>query len=176
MVFWRAFGRSGDRVGQSASATWEFIVGARTAPVDSSWGTIVDLNGDGFADVVIGAASANFGVGQVYVYLGSAAGLSPATPTVLSGQGSGNDFLRRRSILRFRDCVVANRAAPPPWPSLPLTSLAATGNAGNTIMELGNFRGKVRCGFRVAAAESFFAEGVCPWGITATCVLARVPA
>ena len=92
VVFWRAFGRSGDRVGQSSSATWEFVVGARTAPVDGSWGTIVDLNGDGFADVVVGAASANVGIGQVYIYLGSAAGLSAANPTVLSGQGMGNDF------------------------------------------------------------------------------------
>ncbi len=92
LVFWRAFGRSGDRVGPSSSATWEFVVGARTAPVDSSWGTIVDLNGDGFADVVIGASSANVGIGQVYVYRGSAAGLSVANPTVLSGQGIGNEF------------------------------------------------------------------------------------
>jgi len=92
VVFWRAFGRSGDRVGQSSSATWEFVVGARTAPVDSSWGTIVDVNGDGLADVAIGASEANVAIGQVYIYLGSAAGLSAVIPTVLSGQGTGNDF------------------------------------------------------------------------------------
>src|SRR5262249_13099996 len=38
VVFWRAYGRSGGRMGVTASYTWQFVVGARTAPVDISWG------------------------------------------------------------------------------------------------------------------------------------------
>jgi hypothetical protein len=41
----------------------------------------VDVNGDGYADVVIGASSYQNSTGRVYVYLGSASGL-PASPSL----------------------------------------------------------------------------------------------
>ncbi|MDB4932953.1 MAG: hypothetical protein JWM10_5437 [Myxococcaceae bacterium] len=52
MVYWRMFGRRGGSVGARASATWEFEVRRRDTPVDSSWGTIRDFNGDGYDDLV----------------------------------------------------------------------------------------------------------------------------
>lgn len=52
MVYWRMFGRRGGSVGTRASATWEFEVRRRDTPVDSSWGTIRDFNGDGYDDLV----------------------------------------------------------------------------------------------------------------------------
>ncbi len=66
------------------SPTWQFTVGARSATVSSAWGTTLDVNGDGYADVVIAAPNAG-GNGSVYVYLGSPTGLGTAPATTLSG-------------------------------------------------------------------------------------------
>lgn len=52
VVFWRARGRIGDRVGREVSFTWEFGVRHRDTPTDTAWGVIKDINGDGFDDVV----------------------------------------------------------------------------------------------------------------------------
>ena len=95
VVFWRLLGRAVDGLGTFVSPTWEFAVGARSAPVDSSWGTFVDANGDGFADVAVGASAAAGGVGRVYVYLGSATGPSTTPATTLTGpDGAGGEFGR----------------------------------------------------------------------------------
>ncbi|MEZ4390394.1 MAG: FG-GAP and VCBS repeat-containing protein [Polyangiales bacterium] len=52
VVFWRARGRIGARVGRDTSFTWEFGVKHRDAPTDTAWGTIKDFNGDGFDDLI----------------------------------------------------------------------------------------------------------------------------
>jgi hypothetical protein len=52
------------------------VVGARSAPHAGEWGNTLDANGDGFADVLIGANSANNSYGGAYLYLGSASGVS----------------------------------------------------------------------------------------------------
>jgi len=80
IYFWRAFGRRGGVKGTVASATWQFTVGARSAPVDTSWGSTLDVNGDGFADVIIGAYDGD-NIGYVYLYYGGATGLL-TTPSV----------------------------------------------------------------------------------------------
>src|SRR5262249_17807859 len=54
VLFWRAFGRSGEVTGIEATPTWEFTVGHRSAPVDTSWGSTLDVNADGYADVLVG--------------------------------------------------------------------------------------------------------------------------
>ena len=95
VYFWRLRGLAGHaRVGTATSPVWEFFVGARSAPVNTSWGSTLDVNGDGFADVVVGAANAKSlfpeGGGQLggnnsgsaFVYLGAADGLS-TTPIEL---------------------------------------------------------------------------------------------
>jgi hypothetical protein len=80
--FWRATSALGGALGGAPSVVWQFTVGARTAPVDSSWGTTLDVNGDGFADLAVGAT------GATYVYLGSATGL-PASPSVVLDSPDG---------------------------------------------------------------------------------------
>jgi len=82
VVFWHAFGRAGGLTGTTSTPTWQFNVGARSAPVNTSWGTTLDLNGDGFADLVVGGDQ----VSRAYVYMGSAAGITSAQqPIKLSG-------------------------------------------------------------------------------------------
>jgi hypothetical protein len=72
IVFWRAFPRAGSTVGSMPSATWEMVVGTISAPVDTSNGTLLDVDGEGHADVVVGAAIADHGTGRAYVYPGGA--------------------------------------------------------------------------------------------------------
>jgi hypothetical protein len=55
--------------------------------------SVGDLNGDGYADLAIGAASAQRDAGRVYVYLGSATGPSPTPTQSLTGpDGAGGRF------------------------------------------------------------------------------------
>ena len=82
VVFWHAFGRAGGLTGTTSTPTWQFNVGARSAPVNTSWGTTLDLNGDGYADLVVGGDQAS----RAYIYMGSAAGIASAQqPIKLSG-------------------------------------------------------------------------------------------
>jgi hypothetical protein len=74
VVFWRVRGSG------VVSLTWHFHVGQGT-PVDSSWGTLPDFNGDGFGDVAVGTSN-----GTVYAYYGSADGIA-GEPTPLSVAG-----------------------------------------------------------------------------------------
>ncbi len=77
VYFWRLRGVASGVVGTDTSPVWELFVGARSAPVDSSFGTVLDIDGDGFADVL----------NSTYLYLGGVAG--PATPgTHLLFQGT----------------------------------------------------------------------------------------
>lgn len=49
--FWRVDRTVG---GVSASSpVWQFVVKARSAPIDTSWGSVPDFNGDGLADLLV---------------------------------------------------------------------------------------------------------------------------
>jgi hypothetical protein len=82
VVYWRV--RISNDLGTLPSPTWEVTIPARSAPVDTSWGTVLDIDGDGKADVAVGAPD----VGQVYVYRGGLEGLSHP-PIVLRGPNGG---------------------------------------------------------------------------------------
>jgi len=97
VYFWRAFGRSAGVTGLLPSATWQFTVGHHSAKVDTSWGTTFDVNGDGYADALIGApafgaAQSQANPGHARVFMGSAAGLSSSPAVTLSGPGGRNQF------------------------------------------------------------------------------------
>jgi hypothetical protein len=75
---------------------WEFTVRHRAKQleaVDTSWGTFVDVNGDGHADVAVGAPAAAVkgvaGLGRLYIFHSTGAGLE-TTPVVIDGTGAEN--------------------------------------------------------------------------------------
>ncbi len=72
VVFWRARGRVGSRVGRDTSFTWEFGVPHRDSTIDTFKGPIHDFNGDGFDDVVAWVYP------NVRVYWGGEGGLAAA--------------------------------------------------------------------------------------------------
>lgn len=89
IVFWRVRATVGS--GTGVSQVWEFSVGNRTATTaNTSWGTILDVNGDGYADLAVSALGAASGNGKVYVFHGSATGLSTTASSVITG--AGNQF------------------------------------------------------------------------------------
>jgi hypothetical protein len=87
VVFWRLSGLRQGREVTGPGPTWEFFVGRRSAAVDTSWGTVPDFDGDGFADVVVGATDFS-NSGHVLVYRGGTGGLSAAPSVTLDSFGS----------------------------------------------------------------------------------------
>jgi hypothetical protein len=83
VVFWRLRSRTGATLSAAVGPAWQFTVGARTAPIDTSWGATLDVNGDGYADLVVGAAGGT--TGRAYVYLGGASGLGVTPSATLIG-------------------------------------------------------------------------------------------
>jgi hypothetical protein len=67
-------------------------VGARSALVDTSWGTTPDFNGDGAADVLVGAIGGGGGAGRAYVYQSGPVGLPKVPSVILTGVEPGADF------------------------------------------------------------------------------------
>ncbi len=57
-------------------------------------GTAGDVNGDGYSDVIVGAYGAGEGVGQVYIYAGSPAGLGARPAFTATGEVAGDWFGR----------------------------------------------------------------------------------
>ncbi len=88
VVYWRVRVSSGDELGSASSATWEVNVPKRGAPVGTSWGTVLDVDGDGLADVAVGAPREAGMAGRVYVFRGGLAGLEEP-PLVLSSPDAG---------------------------------------------------------------------------------------
>jgi hypothetical protein len=87
VVFWRLRARSGSTTSDATSPTWQFLVPAASAPVDASWGSTLDVNGDGYADLLASGDA-------TYLYLGRASGLdrTPAlTIPVRAGVAGAGD-------------------------------------------------------------------------------------
>ena len=78
--YWRLRGRLGGVVGMRTGPVWQFTVGARSAAIETVGGVAPDVNGDGYADALVGAT----GPGRVYAFLGSPTGIARAYATALS--------------------------------------------------------------------------------------------
>ncbi|HTM22591.1 MAG TPA: FG-GAP-like repeat-containing protein, partial [Kofleriaceae bacterium] len=76
--FWRLHGVNADGVGPDAGPVWQFRVGVQPpgTRVSTSYGSSVDVNGDGYTDLLVSAPDASVGgdQGRLFIYLGSATG------------------------------------------------------------------------------------------------------
>ena len=80
--------------GLGATASFSVIGGASGDNLGGSVGMAGDVNGDGYADVVVGADGYSGGTGRAYVYLGGAAEVSAIPILVATGEATGNGFGR----------------------------------------------------------------------------------
>jgi hypothetical protein len=93
----RAYVYHGSAAGLSTMAGWTAEGDQLSASFGSSVSTAGDVNGDGYADVLIGANSYSNGEvseGRAYLYYGSAAGLSTTADWITEGNQDGADFGR----------------------------------------------------------------------------------
>ncbi|MBI5517544.1 MAG: FG-GAP repeat protein [Deltaproteobacteria bacterium] len=87
VVFWRVHPGTSTMV---SSATWQFTVEGRRGAGDGSYESVLDVNGDGFSDIVVGQPQSEISSvppGEAYVFLGSASGVPATTTIVLRGSG-----------------------------------------------------------------------------------------
>lgn len=98
VVFWRARARAAGKADSAYGPTWMFHVPARSASagVDTSMNPHLDVNGDGFDDVIVGAPAAvpsgGTDPGTASVFLGGPSGITAAPQRILAGVVHGGRF------------------------------------------------------------------------------------
>ncbi len=82
VLFWRVRNPAAASTASATSSTWELVLPVQSAPLSTAWGSMLDLDGDGLADVAVGDSDSFSATQHVYVYLGSPQG-PPASPSAV---------------------------------------------------------------------------------------------
>lgn len=88
--FWRLRGLAGAVASTATSPVWEFFVGVRSASVNTASGSVLDTNGDGLADILVGTDYDN----GAFLFLGTPAGVETAPRVSLIPARRGGNFGR----------------------------------------------------------------------------------
>ncbi len=87
---------NGSVAGVGSTRSWSATGGASGDEFGASVASAGDINGDGFADLIVGAPKADppgaSGAGSVSIYVGGATGLAATPFEVLSGVSAGDEF------------------------------------------------------------------------------------
>ncbi|MCK5109460.1 MAG: FG-GAP repeat protein, partial [Methanosarcinales archaeon] len=92
----KAYVYLGSATGLSTTASWTATGGVASDYFGSSVASVGDVNDDGYGDIVVGAHGngdgGGFGAGKVYLYLGSASGISATASWTMTGEMAGDYF------------------------------------------------------------------------------------
>lgn len=136
MVFWRVTS------GNVTSPTWELKIPAHDSGRLASWGAVPDLNGDGYADLIVGHKSLH----HVEVFLGGPAGIAAVPSATLAGSPGFGDTVAPAGDLDgdgFCDLAVWVSGPPqmvviyPGGPTFPSTSVAFPAPAADPFSQMG---------------------------------------
>jgi len=157
--FWRLRARAGAALGVASSPVWSFVVGRRSTPVDSARGATPDFDGDGRADLVVGAERYAEGTGRVYVYPGRAGGVGPhtrltgpdgisrgfgavlVTPGDVNGDGYGDLVVGMRNNRGTPVRLHVYHGGPAGLPTEPTASIDGVGGAASAASAAGDVNG-----------------------------------
>jgi hypothetical protein len=82
----------GSSTGLESTATWSAVGGANNDFFGGEVASAGDVNGDGYADLLVGAAQTGDAVGTAYLYLGSPSGPGPTPDWTLDGPAPNSVF------------------------------------------------------------------------------------
>jgi len=82
----------GGASGLATNASWTAVGEATSAYFGGSVATAGDVDGDGYADVVVGAPGHASSTGKAYVYLGGASGLAASASWTAVGEAASDGF------------------------------------------------------------------------------------
>ncbi|HEY2744863.1 MAG TPA: VCBS repeat-containing protein [Polyangia bacterium] len=88
VLYWKLSGMIGSAVGGITSPTWEVFLPAKSASYANAFGSVLDVNGDGLGDVVVGVWDGN----GAFVIQGSKSGPDFAHEVVLSTSATDAGF------------------------------------------------------------------------------------
>ncbi|MDB4928362.1 MAG: type sorting protein [Myxococcaceae bacterium] len=145
VVFWRMRAHVGTTTDTAVSPTWLFHTPALSARggVDTSASPHLDVNGDGYDDVAIGAYTADPGgrvdAGTASVFHGAAAGLAGVAAVVLAGAAAHDRFGLSVASAGdvdgdgYGDLVVGSTPGPFSGSASPGTASVYRGSAGGIV-------------------------------------------
>jgi hypothetical protein len=150
--YWRV------RSGSTVSAVWQLYV-QPTGGAETSWGSRLDLNGDGFDELAIGAPDSiildtNQNAGRVYFYSGSRDGPDPAQPLILDGPDGGGQFGQSLASVDFDGDGFADLAVGAP------TRVISDQLQGSIYVYRGGPNGLERPAAFVLTGSGFVTEGL----------------
>jgi hypothetical protein len=155
--FWQLIGTRAGSIGSMRGPVWQFRVSVRSAEGDrdASWGTELDVNGDGYTDLAVGSPRAEGGRGRVEVFYGGPSGIASTPNVMLRGAAAGEwfgSFAASAGDVNgdgFADLVVG----------APLASPGGRAEAGTVSVFLGGASGLATSAHRVlegrAAGDKF---------------------
>jgi hypothetical protein len=167
VYFWRLHGAVGGVAGSETSVVWEVIVGARSASVNTSWGTMLDVNGDGFADLAVGVPNLDSLAGEMQIFLGGADGLS-STPVTYAGPETTDPLPEFGYSVRsagdvngdgFADLVVGAPSAGGGSPGAAYLYMGGPGGLSSTPTTIPGQEGKLYFGYSVDSAGDVNGDG-----------------
>jgi len=82
----------GSAAGLEATASTPMVGETEDSAFSAAVAGAGDVDGDGYDDVIVGAQGYDDGTGRVYLFLGSATGLSDTPATTLTGPSTGSAF------------------------------------------------------------------------------------